>query len=314
MVILTNSFTPVVPSNPQYSGFNNGYFSYGDVTGGFSFVTYNRTISNSTDTESSRAALTTGRIVQGASGFSPTNIYHVKGYSGTFNATVDRISSTTDTSATPTITFNVERRGPFMPLTNYNRNRIFIFGGYSDSLGQYLTNTSYITQNTETPADATSIAAARHVGAALYTRDNSYLLGGYTTGALTTTTIYKYIMNTDSVSTLAATDFSSTQGYGLSYNSFGYRANGEPTSYNNNIKFTFSTETAAVGASGPEAVKVYQGVSTVSLSVGYCWTGYRSTTLNRFYHKLTFATETWTNSSYTTVDTNSGWITGTGGC
>lgn len=315
MVILTNAFTPVVPSNPQYSGFNNGYLGYGDTSGANAFVTYNRTISNSTDVESTRTAFTTGRIPQGASGFSPTNIYHVKGYnlSGLIT-TVDRVSSTTDTSATPTIAFTVERRGPFIPLTNYNRNRIFFFGGYSDTLGTYQTGTTYITQNTETAADATAIPAARHLGVTLYTRDNSYLLGGYTTGGGTTTTIYKYIMNTDSVSTLAATEVSSAQGHGLNYNSFGYRANGNPTSWNNNRKFTYSTETMAAGVSGPETVMFYNGIATVSLSIGYCWTAYRVSTLNRLYHKLTFATETWANNSYTTGDANSGWIYAAGGC
>lgn len=314
MVILSNLFTPVVPSNPQFSGFNNGYFSYGDTSGAFDFVTYNRTISFSTDTESSRTALTTGRIPQGASGFSPTSVYHVKGYSGTLNTTVDRISSTTDTSATPTITFTVERRGPIIPLPNYNRNRIFIFGGYRDTDSTYRSDTSYITQNTETTADATSIPAARHIGVSLYTRDNAYCVGGFDSTAATTTTIYKYIMNTDSVSTLAATAASSTQGYGLNYSSFGYRANGTPTSYSSNNKFTFSTETVSAGVSGPETVLVYQGVSMVSTSVGYCWTGYRQSTLNRFYHKLTFATETWANNSYTTGDVSTGWIVGAGGC
>jgi hypothetical protein len=56
-------------------------------------------------------------------------------------------------------------------------------------------------------------------------------------------------------------------------------------------------------------VQLFQGVATVTSTVGYVWTGYRNFTLNRAYHKLTFSTETWTNNSYTTGDTNSGWIT-----
>lgn len=314
MVILTNAFKPVVPSNPQYSGFNNGYFGYGDATGTFSYVTYNRTISFSTDTESTRTAFNTGRMPQGASGFSPMNVYHVKGYRGGLNTTVDRVSSTTDTSATPTISFTVECRGPIIPLPHYNRNRIYFIGGYNDTSGLYRADTKYITQNTETAANGTSITAARHVGVSLYTRDNVYCLGGIDSTGATTTTIYKYIMNTDTASTLAATDAQQAQGYGLNYNSFGYRANGNPTSYNNNKKFTYSTETVAAGTSGPEAIMFYQGTSTVSLSVGYCWTGNRVTTLNRLYHKLTFSTETWANNSYTTADTSTGWVTASGGC
>ena len=315
MIVLFNSFKPVVPSQPQYSGFNTGYLGYGDTNGSYTaLVTYNRTISFSTDTESTRTAFSTARAPQGSSGFSPTSIYYVKGYNAGLVTTVDRVSPITDTSSTPTISFTTERRGPCVPLPNYNRNRIFFFGGYSDTLAQYRADTTYITQNTETSATGTSIPAARHAGVNLYTRDNSYLLGGFNSAGATTTTIYKYIMNTDTTSTLAATDTSNAQGYGLNYNSFGYRANGDPASYNNNKKFTFSTETVAAGVSGPEAFLFLQGISTVSLSIGYCWAGYRTTTLNRLYHKLTFATETWSNNSYTTGDTNTGWLNAPGGC
>jgi len=315
MIVLFNSFKPVVPSQPQYSGFNTGYLGYGDTDGSYiPLVTYNRTISFSTDTESTRTAFAAARAPQGSSGFSPTSIYHVKGYNAGLITTVDRVSPITDTSSTPTIAFTTERRGPCIPLPNYNRNRIFFFGGYSDTLAQYRADTTYITQNTETSATGTSIPAARHVGSVLYTRDNSYILGGIDLNGATTTTIYKYIMNTDVASTLAATDASNAQGYGLSYNSFGYRANGTPAGYNNNKKFTFSTETVAAGTSGPTAEMLFQGISTVSLSIGYCWTGYRGITVNRLYQKLTFATETWSDNSYNSGDTSSGWLNAPGGC
>jgi hypothetical protein len=315
MIVLFNSFKPVVPSQPQYSGFNNGYLGYGDTIGNYTaLVTYNRTISFSTDTESTRTAFAAARAPQGSSGFSPTSIYHVKGYNAGLVTTVDRVSPITDTSSTPTIAFTTERRGPCIPLPNYNRNRIFFFGGYSETLAQYRADTTYITQNTETAANGTSIPAARHLGSVLYTRDNSYLLGGIDSTGATTTTIYKYIMNTDTTSTLAATDTSNGQGYGLSYNSFGYRANGTPASYNNNKKFTFSTETVAAGTSGPTVEVLSQGISTVSLSIGYCWTGYRSVTTNRLYQKLTFATETWSGDGYNSGDTNQGWLNAPGGC
>lgn len=316
MIVLFNSFKSVVPSQPQYSGFNNGYLGYGDTNGNYgSLVTYNRTISFSTDTESTRTAFAAARAPQGSSGFSPTSIYHVKGYNAGLVTTVDRVSPITDTSSTPTIAFTTERRGPCIPLPNYNRNRIFFFGGYSETLAQYRADTTYITQNTETAANGTSIPAARHLGVNLYTRDNSYLLGGFDSTGATTTTIYKYIMNTDTTSTIStATDTSNAQGYGLSYNSFGYRANGTPASYNNNKKFTFSTETVAAGTSGPTAEVLFQGISTVSLSIGYCWTGYRGVTTNRLYQKLTFATETWSGDGYDSGDTNHGWLNAPGGC
>ena len=135
MIVLFNSFKPVVPSQPQYSGFNTGYLGYGDTNGSYTaLVTYNRTISFSTDTESTRTAFSTARAPQGSSGFSPTSIYYVKGYNAGLVTTVDRVSPITDTSSTPTISFTTERRGPCVPLPNYNRNRIFFFGGYSDTL------------------------------------------------------------------------------------------------------------------------------------------------------------------------------------
>lgn len=126
MIVLFNSFKPVVPSQPQYSGFNTGYLGYGDTDGSYiPLVTYNRTISFSTDTESTRTAFAAARAPQGSSGFSPTSIYHVKGYNAGLITTVDRVSPITDTSSTPTIAFTTERRGPCIPLPNYNRNRIF---------------------------------------------------------------------------------------------------------------------------------------------------------------------------------------------
>ena len=69
-----------------------------------------------------------------------------------------------------------------------------------------------------------------------------------------------------------------------------------------------------LGTAGPESsIYFYQGVASATSTVGYVWTGYRSSTLNRLYHKLTFSTETWSNNSYTTADTNSGWITSNSG-
>jgi len=60
-------------------------------------------------------------------------------------------------------------------------------------------------------------------------------------------------------------------------------------------------------------LQLFQGVCSATATIGYVWTGYRASTLNRAYHKLTFSTETWSNNSYTTADTNSGWINGNSG-
>ncbi len=74
--------TPVIGAGTQVTGFGSGYFLFGDPTGSNSGVGYNRTISFSTDSESTRTANTGPRISQGAGGFSSTNIYHINGYDG----------------------------------------------------------------------------------------------------------------------------------------------------------------------------------------------------------------------------------------
>ena len=184
-------------------------------------------------------------------------------------------------------------------------------GGYSDSLGQYRSDTTYITTASDTATNTTAISAALHVGVAMYENNNAYILGGYTTGNGSTNAIYKYAMNTDTASNTSITESSNmAQGYAFSNASWGYRANGATVTNASNIKLTFSTETKSTGTNSPEgSLQLFQGVSTVTSTVGYVWTGYRNFTLNRAYHKLTFSTETWTNNSYTTGDTNSGWIT-----
>jgi hypothetical protein len=303
--------TPVISAGTQVTGFGSGYFLFGDPTGSNSGVGYNRTISFSTDSESTRTANTGPRISQGAGGFSSTNIYHINGYQGGIVTVKNKILAASDSQGTAVVSFTVERRGATNNLPHLTKSRIYFMGGYSDSLGQYRSDTTYITTASDTATNTTAISAALHVGVAMYENNNAYILGGYTTGNGSTNAIYKYAMNTDTASNTSITESSNmAQGYAFSNASWGYRANGATVTNASNIKLTFSTETKSTGTNSPEgSLQLFQGVSTVTSTVGYVWTGYRNFTLNRAYHKLTFSTETWTNNSYTTGDTNSGWIT-----
>ena len=307
--------TPAISAGTQVTGFSSAYFLFGDVTGGLSNVGYNRTISFSTDSESSRTANTGPRISQGAGGFSSTNIYHINGYQGGIVTVKNKILAASDTQATVTISLTVERRGATINLPHITKSRIYLLGGYSDSLGQYRADGTYITTATDTATNTTAIPAARHVSEGLYESSNAYVIGGFNSSGAHTNTIYKYVMTTDTASTLSATDsVSNSQAYAFANSAWGYRANGANVTSASNIKFTFSTETRSTGSNSPEtSLQLLQGVCSATATVGYVWTGYRNFTLNRAYHKLTFSTETWTNNSYTTADTNSGWINGSSG-
>lgn len=307
--------TTPINASTQVTGFSSAYFLFGDVTGGMSNVGYNRTVSFSTDSESSRTANTGPRISQGAGGFSSTHIYHINGYQGGIVTVKNKILASSDSQSTATITFSVERRGATINLPHFTKSRIYFMGGYSDSLGQYRSDVTYITTATDTATNTTAIPAAKHVSMGLYESNNAYVIGGFNSGGANTDTIYKYVMTSDTASTLSTTDsVVNAQGYAFSNSAYGYRANGANVTSTSNIKFTFSTETRSTGSNSPEtSLQLFQGVCSATSTVGYVWTGYRSFTLNRAYHKLTFSTETWTNNSYTTADTNSGWINGSSG-
>jgi hypothetical protein len=310
---LGRNVTQVAPmgAGTQVTGFSSAYFLFGDPTGSSVGVGYNRTISFSTDSESARTANTGPRISQGAGGFSSTNIYHINGYQSGLISVKNKILASSDVQSTPTISFTVERRGATNNLPTIVASRFYFMGGYTDALGQYRADTTYITTSTDTATNATSITAARHVSVGMYQSNNSYIIGGYNTSGATTNTIYKYAMNTDTASNTSVTDsVNNAQGYAISNSVWGYRVNGVSVTSANNIKLTYSTETTSTGSNSPESsLQLFQGVASATATVGYIWTGYRNFTLNRAYHKLTFSTETWTNNSYTTGDTNSGWIT-----
>ena len=310
---LGRNVTQVAPmgAGTQVTGFSSAYFLFGDPTGSSVGVGYNRTISFSTDSESARTANTGPRISQGAGGFSSTNIYHINGYQSGLITVKNKILASSDVQSTANVSFTVERRGATNNLPHILKYYIYFMGGYSDSLGQYRSDVTRIITANDTAVNTTAIPAARHVSVGMYQSDNSYIIGGYNTSGATTNTIYKYAMNTDTASNTSVTDsVNNAQGYAISNSVWGYRVNGVSVTSANNIKLTYSTETTSTGSNSPESsLQLFQGVASVTATVGYNWTGYRNYTLNRAYHKLTFSTETWTNNSYTTGDTNSGWIT-----
>lgn len=300
----------------QRTGFSNAYFAFGDPTGTNTGVGQNRTLAFSTDTESTRTAFTAGlRIGQGAGSFSSTNIYIINGFQGGLNTTKNTVLAASDSTAVLTTTFTVERRGPCIPMPQFQRARIYFISGYSDTLGQYRADTTYIATATDTATNTTALTAARHVAASLYNDFTCYICQGYTTGNVLTNTVYKYTFPTDTSATTSITETnSSAQGYGFSNTIFGVRANGAVGGSTGNIKITYATETKASIANSPEAsLQLFQGVTTTTPLVGYVWTGYRNTTLNRALHKYTYASDSWTNNSYTTADTNNGWILSTSG-
>jgi len=300
----------------QRTGFSNCYFSFGDPTNTAVGVGYNRTLAFSNNTESARTAFSSGlRITQGAGGFSSTNIYHINGYQSGANNTKNTVLAASDSTAVLSTTFSVERRGPCMPMPHFQRSRIYFIGGYSDALAQYRTDTTYITTATDTATNTTALTAAKHVAALLYHNFTCYTCQGYTTGDALTNTIHKYILTTDTSSTPSITETnSSAQGFGFSNTIFGARVGGVIGSNSSNIKITYATETKASIANGPEAfLQTLQGVTSTTSLIGYIWTGYRASTLNRLLHRYTYASDSWSNNSYTTSDTNNGWIQSSSG-
>lgn len=300
--------------SPAVTSFSNGYFSFGDNSGGFTSLTqFNRTISKTTDTESTRTDMSTaGRASQGASSFNSTDIYHIKGYIAGLSTTVNKVVGATDSQSSPTIAFTVERRGPMVPCPPY-LGRIYYFGGYRDTDATYRADTTYINSSTDTATNDTNITAQRHAGVSLFNSSFVWLVGGYDINGYTTNTIYKWVFASSSISTLSETDVSNSVAYSLNSLSAGYRVAGDGASYDNNKKLTYATDTLSSIQDSPDSETLYNGTQYVTLTDGYCWTGWRGSTLYRTLHKLSFATETWTNNSYTTADANDGWIQSTSG-
>jgi len=315
-MICPNFFNICIPSFAQNSGFGRGILVCGDPYNG-SYCSFNRTLSFATYTESSNTNISTGnRIVQGMSGFSPSHTYHMKGYllAGSTATTVNKLSAYTATETVPTISFSVERRGGGTNMPHYQRSRLYFYGGYSDSLGQYRADTTYVTQNTDTATNATSLPAGRHMAGTIWTSTNAYIMDGYTTGGGYSNTTYKYVFSSDTASTSTASVTVNQNPYGMSSNVYGYRCFGTNIGYTGNNKLSWSTETWATAPNGPESQSsMLGGCGMATQTDGFLWTGYQSY-LKRILYRLTWSTETWTNNSYTTADANSGFILYSGIC
>lgn len=289
----------------QITGFTNAHFATGCSSGTTTAVNmrnYNRTLSYSTETESSRTDLaTTARIAQGAGGFSSTDIYLIKGFTGSaLSNDVNKVSASTNSNSVPTITFSTQRRGPYIHCPVYLK-RIYFIGGFSTVYTKLVT---YIDTSTDTPTNTTDVLDVIHVGNSLYTKSYSYLIAGYTTGDALTSGVYRLSFSTDTTITLGNLSTTTALSNSLSYYTFGYLVGGT-NRLTNTTKFRYSTETFSAGANLDERLEA--SVPSVTNTKGYVWTGYR-TTLSRALYIISWATETITNASYTTGDANTGWL------
>jgi len=292
----------------QSSGFNRGYLGFGDTSG--TYQRFNRTLSFSTYTETVQTIFATAARIQPATGASPSHIYLVKGYAATgISATVNKVSGLTSTEVVPTITFSVERRGAGgNPMVQFQKSRMYFCGGYSDSTGTYRTEVTYITQNTETTATVATLPAGRHMGGAFMTLTDGYTIGGYDSGGAASNTNYRYQFSNDTVTTGAGDSYNTQNATTFSSGIYGYRVQGVAMGSTTNTRYNFSTATWSASATTPESqYQVFGAGSYVNEYEGAVWGGYQSY-LKRIVYRLAFSTETYTNSSYTTGDTNSGFL------
>lgn len=294
---------------PQATGFNRGLLAFGDLTPPYSQL--NRSLSFATYTETTHTNMSTTARIQPMPCPSPTHVYQMKGYtSGGYTSTVNKQQAFTNTESVPTITFATERRGGSMPMPHLNRNRMYYIGGYSDSLAVYTTTISWVTQNTETETvSSATLPGGRHLSATLFNTIESYSVGGYTPGGGTSSTNYRYTFATDATATMTADTYNSQNPCGFSSNTTGYRVQGQGPSYTQNTKYSFSSGTWAAAPNSPENNGTALGMGAfVNQYEGAVWGGYQSYFLKRLVYRLAWATETYTNSSYTTGDANSGFI------
>lgn len=298
----------------QATGFNKGYLAFGDVSGGY--TTFNRSLSFATYTETTNTAMSTAARIQPMSCASPTHVYMMTGYSSAgYASTVNKLTSNTSTESTVTISWNNGRRGGSNPCAHLNRDRMYYFAGYSDSLAQYLTTISYVTQNNDTDTNsAGALGGGRHMSATLFNRVQAHVVGGYTPGGGTSNTNYKYTYATDAVATVTGDTYNTQNGCGFSSDVAGYRVQGAGIATNQNTKYTFSSDSWAAATNSPEANgQAFGCAQYVNEYEGALWCGYNNAFAKRLLYRLAWATETYTNSSYTTGDANSGFLYYPGG-
>ena len=309
---------------------NNGqgkaFFGFGDVTGGYSLVQYNRILTLSTLTESSNSNFTTGgKLPQGFSCFSNyTARYYI--FCGYVNPGLDTNTNyqnlTSNTSGTISSTWgNPARRGGFSPaaylgvqfdagVNGYNQ---VWYGGYSDNTGLYYGNGNYLTTYTETGGALTSLSYTSHVGCGFSSYQKAYLVGGINGGG-NLSVISSRDWATGTIATNGADNAAGYWGYSVCNWGYGYRWAGQGSwNYANTLRYNFYNETSQTGAALPSTQAQFGGVTSADNVYAYLWTGYQSATLNRFLNLYSWSTSTVSSNSYTTADTNNGWIYGTAG-
>ncbi len=294
----------------QSTGFNRGLLAFGDFTPPYSQA--NRSLSFATYTETVHTNMSTTNRIQPMPCASPTHVYQLKGYtSGGYTSQCNKQQAFTNTETTLTISFATERRGGCYPMPHFQRSRMYYAGGYSDSLGQYRTDITYVTQNTETSTTVGAVTStSQHMGGAFFTRVEAYFYSGYTSGGGATNLNTKFTFSNDTSAGSTSDGYGSRQNpVSFSSDVYGYGIQGVGIGFTSNYRFTFSSATWAVSTQSPENNgQIVGGGAFANPTEGAVWGGYNSYFLKRLLYRLAWSTETYTNSSYTTADANSGFI------
>lgn len=301
----------------QITGFTNAHFATGSADAAVNSTnvrSYNKTLSYATNTETARTDLSTGaRAAQCAGSFSSTDIYIIKGFSGTdLTTTVNKITVSTDSQSAPTISFTLERRGPYYPCPRY-LTRIYFICGYGPAQGSsptYRNLVTYINTSTDTATETTSMLDVIHVGAAFYTKSFAYLFGGYRTNTILASEYYRMNFSTDTFSLSGNMSVAQVGNNCMSYDTYGFLvgAAGLGTEATQILKFRYSTETLST-QSGAINEGLSYSVPYSTKTKGYLWTGYRNSTKNRALYIFDWATGTWSGDHKTVSgETNSGWV------
>ena len=293
---------------PQATGFNRGYLFFGDNAAGYSAI--NRVLSFATYTETTYTNFSTAARIQPMTCASPTHVYQFKGYtSGGYTSTVNKISPFTSTETVPTISFSTERRGGMIVMPHFQRSRMYYVAGYSDSTGVYTANTSYVTQNTETETVASNaVSTGRHMGGTMMTNVVAQLVGGYTAGGGTTNANDQYTFATDTRATSTGDTYNTQNPTCFSSNVSGYRFSGVGMGATTNTKYSFAGNTWSATTNTPDSNgQIFGSGPIVNEYEGIIFGGYQNYAKRNVY-RLTWSTEVFTNSSYTTGDANAGFI------
>jgi len=304
----------IAPYNSKFTqatGFNKGFIAFGDRFGGY--TQFNRSLSFATYTETINTPMSTAARIMAMACASPTHVYLMTGYSSTgYVATVNKLTSNTSTESTVNINWALgsTRRGGSVPCPHFNRSRMYIFMGFDDYHQVVSTTISFVTQNTDTDTYATDLfGGARHLAITLFNSVQAHIVGGYDQNLNSTNTNYRYLYATDTYASANNDTINHGQSQGFSSNVAGYRVQGYPIFHTQNTKYTFSNDTWAATTNSPENNgKCFAGSQYVNEYEGALWCGYNDVFAKRLLYRLSWATETYTNSSYTTADVNNGFL------